>query len=202
MKMNRQTSGKWGVDLGYMGRGKIKSFPSRDALEDWLVAGYDSCEGSEKARYEDMLAQLDDGINIVNYDNIDNSGIVNEDSPSEDYDRFMSGEEVDVKNLWKPTGDAWQDKVNIAKSWLVGASQGQTWPLDELLDIDVDRLWEIGYDYDFGGIEQQFDDIVGYKHDYDIDDPELDEKAQAIVAGLEDLSNDAMKNPEQYFEEL
>ena len=29
---------------------------SREALEDWLVAGYDSCEGAEKARYEDMLA--------------------------------------------------------------------------------------------------------------------------------------------------
>ena len=79
--MDRQTtSGKWGVDLGYMGRGKIKWFPSREALEDWLVKGYDSCEGSEKARYEDMLAQLDDGINIVNYDNIDNYGIVNEEN--------------------------------------------------------------------------------------------------------------------------
>lgn len=63
------TSATWDV---------AKWFPSREALEDWLVDGYDSCEGSEKARYEDMLAQLDDGIKIVNYDNIDNYGIVNE----------------------------------------------------------------------------------------------------------------------------
>ena len=200
--------GKWGVDLGRRASGKIKWFRTREELEDWLYHGYNSTEGAEQAHYEDMLAQLDDGQNILKYDNSDNYALVHEglsssdEGTTEDFERLMSGEEIDVKNLWEPTGDEYKDKVNIAKSWLMGASQGQTWPLDDLLDIDVDRLQEIGFLYDYGGIESQFDEIVGYKHDYDPEDPELDRKAVEIVDGLEELSEDAMRNPEKYFEEI
>lgn len=198
--------GKWGVDLGRRANGKIKWFKSRQDLEDWLYDGYNSTEGAEQYHYEDMLAQLDDGQTILKYDNSDNYAMVREgistDGTTEDFERLMSGEEIDVKNLWKPTGDEYKDKVNIAKSWLLGASQGQTWPLDDLLDIDVDRLQEIGFLYDYGGIESKFDEIVGYKNDYDPEDPELEKKAVEIVDGLEELSKDAMKNPENYFEEV
>ena len=131
--MDRQKSGKWGVDLGYMGRGKIKWFPSREALEDWLVAGYDSCEGSEKARYEDMLAQLDDGIRIVNYDNIDNYGIVNEDSPSEesldntDYKTYIAG----IYNI--PGGDVF-DVISA-----IGLQEAIDYLIEDILLDDTRR---------------------------------------------------------------
>ena len=69
---------KWGVDLGRRANGKIKWFRTREELEDWLYDGYNSTEGAEQAHYEDMLAQLDEGQNILKYDNSDDHALVRE----------------------------------------------------------------------------------------------------------------------------
>lgn len=123
--MIRKTT-RWGVDLGRRGNGKVKYFPTRQALEDWLMRGYDSCEGAERRHYEDMLVQLDDGNTILKYDDVDHVASVRESVESgeltDDYWRMMDGEEIDVKNLWRPTGDKEMDTFNTVKSWLMGSS--------------------------------------------------------------------------------
>lgn len=99
----------------------------------------------------------------------------------------------DVINLWSEDSD-----FNVVQTWLVGGTGGQTYSiLDRFLPrIKID---EEKYDYDFGDIETEVDEIIGYKHDYKLDDPDLIPRTWAIVDGLNAFVGEVNAHPEKFF---
>jgi len=106
---------------------------------------------------------------------------------------------MDIINLWCETGDKEKDELNIVKSWLCGSTDGQTYSVtDNILDFDVEKIEEMGYCYEFP--EEAFDIVLGFRHDFCVDSPNLEDIAKTIVKGLHDLSNDVNEHPEKYFQ--
>lgn len=99
----------------------------------------------------------------------------------------------DIVNLWSEDTD-----LNIVKTWLVNGTGGQTYSISDcfLPRIKID---EDVYDYDYCGIEGAVDEIIGYKHDYKLDDPELEVRAKEIVDGMVKLVECINAHPENYF---
>ena len=99
----------------------------------------------------------------------------------------------DITNLWKEDTDA-----NVVKTWLLGVNDGQTYPILERflprIKIDEDK-----YIYDFCDIEGDIDEAIGWKHDYKLDDAELDKAAEKIVDELTALVAKINANPKNYF---
>lgn len=54
---------KYGVREGL----SIKRFKTRKALEKWVKQGYRETDGAEQEHYIHMLAQLDEGLDILDY---------------------------------------------------------------------------------------------------------------------------------------
>lgn len=99
----------------------------------------------------------------------------------------MNNEINHYVNLWKMTGNDLVDGVNIIKTWLCNGSDGQTYPINDyyLKKIEIPDN-EIKY-WDFAKIEAEWDDIIGFKHEYTIDDPELDNIAKEIDKELREF---------------
>ena len=99
----------------------------------------------------------------------------------------------EIINLWKEDSD-----YNVVKTWLVGGTGGQTFSiLDRFIPrIKVDDKMFV---YDFGDIEQEVDEIIGWKHDYKLDDEDIDKRTHEIVNGLSDFVNKVNANPGNYF---
>lgn len=94
-------------------------------------------------------------------------------------------------------------EINYLKTWLCGGSGGQTYPIhDKIFDINVDEIMRRGFAYDFCDIEMQFDNALGFKHDYKVDDKELDSVANDILNRLHSLSKDINENPSKYFKHI
>lgn len=99
----------------------------------------------------------------------------------------------DIVNLWSEDTD-----LNVVKTWLVGGTDGQTYSITDrfLPRIKID---EEVYEYDYCDIEGAVDEIIGYKHDYKLDDPELEVRAKEIVDGMVKLVESINAHPENYF---
>lgn len=101
--------------------------------------------------------------------------------------------DCEIENLWGEDTD-----LNIVKTWLLNGTFGGTHTVVDrfLPKIKVD---ETKYDYDYCSIEMPIDEIIGYKHDYKLDDPELEVRAKEIVDGMVKLVEDINAHPENYF---
>lgn len=84
--------------------------------------------------------------------------------------------------------------INIIKSWLVGSTDGQTYSIN---DRFLPRIKELEFNFDC--IEEAWDNIIGYKHDYKIDDPKLSEVANGILKNLNEFIENVNKDPQKYF---
>lgn len=100
-----------------------------------------------------------------------------------------------ITNFWREDTDE-----NIVRSWLLGGTDGQTYPLNDrfLPRIHVPD----SVVYDFGDIESEWDDIIGWKYDYKIDDPELEAKTNEIVKKLNLFIANINEHPADYFNEI
>jgi hypothetical protein len=98
-----------------------------------------------------------------------------------------------IANLWSEDTDE-----NIVKSWLVGITDGQTWNINEhfLKKITTPEL-----EMNFDCIEAKWDDIIGYKHDWKLDEEGLNDEVKRIVNELNELIADINANPNKYFYE-
>ena len=95
---------------------------------------------------------------------------------------------MDCANIFSEDTD-----INIIKSWLIGCSDGQTYPI-------CDRfLPRIKFEFDFDRIEEQWDNIIGFKYDYKIDDPNLDKVANDMLKKLNEFIENVNKDPQKYF---
>ena len=106
---------------------------------------------------------------------------------------------MDIINLWGVGDTELEDDINIIKTWLVGGSEGQTYPINDrfLARIKYDDK-KYGY-FDFSSIEEKWDDIIGYKYDYKLNDPELETTAIKIRKELMEFIEDMNNNPDLYF---
>lgn len=84
--------------------------------------------------------------------------------------------------------------INIIKSWLVGSTDGQTYSIN---DRFLPRIKELEFNFDC--IEEAWDNIIGWKHDYKVDDPELSEVANDILKNINEFIENVNKEPQKYF---
>ena len=87
--------------------------------------------------------------------------------------------------------------LNIVKSWLCNATDGQTYPFDRF----AKRITCPQAGFRFDEIEGLWDDIIGYKHDYKVDDPALEGEAEALLKRLNEFIDDVNANPDKYFKD-
>ena len=92
---------------------------------------------------------------------------------------------MDKANLFTEDND-----FNICKSWLCGSTDGATWSLSEWYNkkvaecpVGVDR---VKYDCETDGIFscEEWEEAVGWKYDYKVDDPNVDAVALAMAMRL------------------
>lgn len=83
--------------------------------------------------------------------------------------------------------------LNIVKSWLCNATDGQTYPFDRF--VKRIKCRQIRFDF----INEKMDAIIGNKHDYKVDDTILEKVATAILERINDFIADVNCNPEKYF---
>lgn len=112
-------------------------------------------------------------------------------------------------NIFKDDSD-----INIVKSWLVGSTEGAPYSIKDrylkyianpqIVDFTFTKYpsKKPVYRYDFREIAEKWDGIVGCKHDYSVDDPELETVAGRIDKELKEFIGDINKHPERYFEEI
>ena len=96
---------------------------------------------------------------------------------------------MDCANIFTEDTD-----INIIKSWLIGCSDGQTYPIN---DRFLPRIK--GLNFNFEQIEEQWDNIIGFKTDYKIDDPNLDKVANDILKNINEFIDNMNKDPQKYF---
>lgn len=97
----------------------------------------------------------------------------------------------EIANLWSEDTDE-----NIVKSWLVGITDGQTWSVNERF---LKRITTPAFGMNFDCIEERWDDIIGYKHNWKLDEVGLDDEVKRIVKELNELIADINANPDKYF---
>ena len=96
---------------------------------------------------------------------------------------------MDCANIFSEDTD-----INIIKSWLIGCSDGQTYPIN---DRFLPRIKCLKFNFD--RIEEQWDNIIGFKTDYKIDDPNLDKVANDILKNINEFIDNMNKDPQKYF---
>jgi hypothetical protein len=87
--------------------------------------------------------------------------------------------------------------LNIVKSWLCNATDGQTYPFDRF----AKRITCPQAQYRFDEIEGLWDERIGHKHDYKVDDPAMQVEAEETLKRLNDFIDDVNANPEKYLKE-
>lgn len=101
---------------------------------------------------------------------------------------------MDTSNIFTEDTD-----LNIVKSWLCNATDGQTYSIcDRFLPrikVPEELVW------DFCDIETEWDDIIGWKHDYKVDDPEMEKKAVEILDSINAFIKKVNAKPQKYFNE-
>ena len=97
---------------------------------------------------------------------------------------------MDCANIFSEDTD-----INIIKSWLVGCSDGQTYPI---CDRFLPRIKALNMD--FANIEGAWDDIIGWKYDYKIDDPKLNDVANDILKNINEFIDTVNKDPQKYLD--
>lgn len=96
---------------------------------------------------------------------------------------------MDCANIFSEDTD-----INIIKSWLIGCSDGQTYPIN---DRFLPRIKCLKFNFD--RIEEQWDNIIGFKTDYKIDDPNLDKVANDILKNINEFIKKVNRDPKKYF---
>ena len=96
---------------------------------------------------------------------------------------------MDCANIFSEDTD-----INIIKSWLIGCSDGQTYPIN---DRFLPRIK--GLEFNFDRIKEQWDNIIGYKYDYKIDDPNLEKVANDMLKNINEFIEKANRDPQKYF---
>jgi len=108
---------------------------------------------------------------------------------------------MDIENIF--TGDT---DFNICKSWLCGSTDGQTYSISDHFGKKLRRpegwtereYWDAMEGF-FNW--QVLEDVIGWKHDYKVDDPEVDIAAQRMADGLNDLIAKVNENPRFWHDE-
>ena len=95
---------------------------------------------------------------------------------------------MDCANIFAEDTD-----INIIKSWLIGCSNGQTYPIK---DRFLPRIKALNMDFD--NIEEALDNIIGWKYDYKIDDQKLNDVANDILKSLNEFIDTVNKDPQKY----
>ena len=85
--------------------------------------------------------------------------------------------------------------LNIVKSWLCNATDGQTYPFDRF----AVRIKAPQAKFRFAEIEGLWSEIIGYEHDYKVDDPALEETAEALLKRLNEFVEEVNANPDKFF---
>ena len=96
---------------------------------------------------------------------------------------------MDCANIFTEDTD-----INIIKSWLIGCSDGQTYPINDRFLPRIKCL-----EFNFDRIEEQWNNIIGYKYDYKIDDPNLEKVANDMLKNLNEFIDNVNKDPQKYF---
>ena len=96
---------------------------------------------------------------------------------------------MDCANIFTEDTD-----INIIKSWLIGCSDGQTYPIN---DRFLPRIKCLKFNFD--RIEEQWDNIIGFKTDYKIDDPDLERVANDMLKNINEFIDNVNKDPQKYF---
>lgn len=92
---------------------------------------------------------------------------------------------MDIANIFREDND-----FNIVKSWLCGSTDGQTYSICEWYEKKLlDRPEGVSrskYDDIVSDLFccTEWEDSIGYKHDYKVDDPAVDEAAREVVERL------------------
>ena len=87
--------------------------------------------------------------------------------------------------------------LNIIKSWLCNATEGQTYPFDRFRK----RLKFPQAEFRFDEIEGLWNEKIGNKHDYKVDDPAMEDEAKALLKRLNEFIDDVNANPDKYFKD-
>lgn len=103
---------------------------------------------------------------------------------------------MDIVNLFSKDTD-----FNICKSWLCGSTDGQTYAINEYFGKKITipagmsetEFWNKADDF---FVWQKWEDAIGYKHDYKIDDPAVDEEAKRMVKDLNALIDRLSADPD------
>lgn len=95
---------------------------------------------------------------------------------------------MDCANIFAEDTD-----INIIKSWLIGCSNGQTYPIN---DRFLPRIKALNMDFD--NIAEAWDNIIGWKYDCKIDDPKLNDVANDILKSLNEFIDTVNKDPQKY----
>lgn len=99
---------------------------------------------------------------------------------------------MDIANIFTEDSD-----LNIIKSWLCNSTDGQTYSISDRflprIKVPDDLVW------DFINIETEWDEIIGWKHDYKVDDPAMEKAAEAMLARIQDFIQKVNAAPEAYF---
>ena len=95
---------------------------------------------------------------------------------------------MDCANIFTEDTD-----INIIKSWLIGCSDGQTYPINDRFLPRIKCL-----EFNFERIEEQWDNIIGYKCDYKIDDPNLEKVANDILNNINEFIENVNKDPKKF----
>ncbi len=97
---------------------------------------------------------------------------------------------MDTINIFSEDTD-----LNIVKSWLCNATDGQTYPFDRF----AERIKVPQAKFRLAEIEGQWNETIGNKHDYKVDDPAMEAEAKALLKRLNDFIDDVNANPYKYF---
>ena len=96
---------------------------------------------------------------------------------------------MDCANIFSEDTD-----INPIHRRPIGRSDGQTYPIN---DRFLPRIKCLKFNFD--RIEEQWDNIIGYKYDYKIDDPNLEKVANNMLKKLNEFIENVIKDPQKYF---
>lgn len=96
---------------------------------------------------------------------------------------------MDCSNIFTEDTD-----INIIKSWLIGCSDGQTYPIN---DRFLPRINDI--EINFYKIEEDWNNIIDYEYYYKIDDPNLEKVANNMLKNINEFIENVNKDPQKYF---
>ena len=98
---------------------------------------------------------------------------------------------MDTPNIYMEDTD-----LNIIKSWLCGSTDGQTYSLCERF---LPRLTDPRAKFNTCCLWGKWDEVIGYRHDFKVDDPALQAEAEAMLKRIEDFIAEVNADPDKFF---